>query len=81
MAFMFCQRHGEIKPKAFCSLPEIIRERIFPTFLNLVQSPKTLMKTIGNIRVSTDEQDLSKQKHLLLEYAQQHKCVIDELSK
>lgn len=36
------------------------------------------MKTIGYIRVSTDEQDLSKQKHLLLEYAQQHKFVIDE---
>lgn len=36
------------------------------------------MKTIGYIRISTDEQDLSKQKHLLLEYAQQHKFVIDE---
>ncbi len=36
------------------------------------------MKTIGYIRVSTDEQDLSKQRHLLLEYAQQHKFVIDE---
>lgn len=36
------------------------------------------MKTIGYIRVSTDDQDLSKQKHLLLEYAQQHKFVIDE---
>lgn len=36
------------------------------------------MKTIGYIRVSTDDQDLSKQKHLLLEYAQQYKFVIDE---
>ncbi len=37
-----------------------------------------MMKTIGYIRVSTDQQDLSKQKHLLLEYAQQHKLVIDQ---
>lgn len=35
------------------------------------------MLTVGYIRVSTDEQDLSKQKHLLLEHAQQHRIVID----
>lgn len=36
------------------------------------------MLTLGYIRVSTDEQDLSKQKHLLLEYAQQQRVVIDQ---
>jgi DNA invertase Pin-like site-specific DNA recombinase len=36
------------------------------------------MLTVGYIRVSTDEQDLSKQKHLLLEHAQQHRIVIDQ---
>src|SRR5579859_2807425 len=36
------------------------------------------MKTIGYISVSTDKQNLSKQKHLLLEYAQQQKLVIDQ---
>lgn len=36
------------------------------------------MLTVGYIRVSTDEQDLSKQKHLLLEYAQQQKLIIDD---
>jgi DNA invertase Pin-like site-specific DNA recombinase len=36
------------------------------------------MKVLGYIRVSTDHQDLSKQKHLLLEYSQQHKLLIDE---
>jgi DNA invertase Pin-like site-specific DNA recombinase len=36
------------------------------------------MKTVGYIRVSTDEQDLSKQKHLLLEYAQQQHVIIDQ---
>lgn len=36
------------------------------------------MLTLGYIRVSTDEQDLSKQKHLLLEYAQQQKLIIDD---
>ncbi|MBC6936687.1 MAG: recombinase family protein [Chloroflexi bacterium] len=33
---------------------------------------------MGYIRVSTDEQDLSKQKHLLLEYAQQQHIIIDQ---
>ena len=32
----------------------------------------------GYIRVSTEEQDLSKQKHLILEYAQTNKIIIDE---
>jgi DNA invertase Pin-like site-specific DNA recombinase len=36
------------------------------------------MKVLGYIRVSTDHQDLSKQKHLLLEYSQQHRLIIDE---
>jgi DNA invertase Pin-like site-specific DNA recombinase len=36
------------------------------------------MTTIGYIRVSTDHQDLEKQKHLLLEYSQQKKLIIDE---
>lgn len=33
---------------------------------------------MGYIRVSTDEQDLSKQRHLLLEYAQQQHTIIDQ---
>lgn len=36
------------------------------------------MKTIGYIRISTDKQDLSKQKHLLLTYAQRCQWVIHE---
>jgi DNA invertase Pin-like site-specific DNA recombinase len=36
------------------------------------------MTTIGYIRVSTDEQDLAKQRHLLLDYSQKHKLLIDE---
>ena len=36
------------------------------------------MKVIGYIRVSTDEQDLEKQKHLLLEYAQNKQLLISE---
>ncbi len=36
------------------------------------------MLTVGYIRVSTDMQDLSKQKHLLLEYAQQQRLIIDQ---
>lgn len=36
------------------------------------------MHVIGYIRVSTDDQDLNKQRHLLLEYSQQHKILIDE---
>ena len=36
------------------------------------------MLTVGYIRVSTDEQDLSKQKHLLLEFAQQQRLIIDQ---
>jgi len=35
-------------------------------------------KIIGYIRVSTDRQDLDKQRHLLLEYARRQKIVIDE---
>lgn len=36
------------------------------------------MCTIGYIRVSTEDQDLAKQKHLLLEYSYQQKILIDE---
>jgi DNA invertase Pin-like site-specific DNA recombinase len=36
------------------------------------------MTVIGYIRVSTDEQDVDKQKYLLLEYAQRHKLPIGE---
>ena len=36
------------------------------------------MKTIGYIRVSTDKQDLEKQRHLLLEHAQSIQVVINE---
>lgn len=36
------------------------------------------MLTVGYIRVSTDEQDLTKQKHLLLEYAQHQRLIIDQ---
>lgn len=35
-------------------------------------------KIIGYIRVSTDRQDLDKQRHLLLEYARRHRLLIDE---
>ena len=36
------------------------------------------MKTIGYIRVSTDQQDLEKQKHLLLQYSQMNQILIHE---
>jgi DNA invertase Pin-like site-specific DNA recombinase len=36
------------------------------------------MKVLGYIRVSTAHQDFSKQKHLLLEYSQQQRLIIDE---
>ncbi len=36
------------------------------------------MKTIGYIRVSTDKQDADSQRHLLLEYGNKHKLLIDE---
>ena len=35
-------------------------------------------KTIGYIRISTDRQDLDKQRHLLLEYARNERLIIDE---
>src|SRR3954466_10170868 len=37
------------------------------------------MKVIGYIRVSNEKQDFESQKHLLLEYAHQHKLIIDEM--
>ncbi|MGH2537176.1 MAG: recombinase family protein [Candidatus Promineifilaceae bacterium] len=36
------------------------------------------MKVIGYVRVSTDKQDVDKQKHLLLQYAQAHQMLINE---
>jgi DNA invertase Pin-like site-specific DNA recombinase len=36
------------------------------------------MQVIGYIRVSTEEQDLNKQEHLLLKYAQQQEMQIDD---
>ena len=39
------------------------------------------MTVIGYIRVSSDKQDLQKQEHLLLKYAQQQKMPIDEFIK
>lgn len=36
------------------------------------------MLTLGYIRVSTEEQDTRKQRHLLLEHAQQQRIVIDD---
>jgi len=36
------------------------------------------MTVIAYTRISTDQQDLEKQKHLLLEYAQKEKLMIDE---
>ena len=38
----------------------------------------TKMTTIGYIRVSTEEQDLDKQRHLLLDYAHHQQIRIDE---
>jgi DNA invertase Pin-like site-specific DNA recombinase len=36
------------------------------------------MKVIGYTRISTDKQDLAKQKHLLLEYAQVQQLLVRE---
>jgi len=36
------------------------------------------MKTIGYIRVSTDKQDLLKQKHLILEFAQKNQFLVKD---
>jgi DNA invertase Pin-like site-specific DNA recombinase len=35
-------------------------------------------KIIGYIRISTDKQDLEKQRHLLLEYTRKERLIIDE---
>ena len=35
-------------------------------------------KIIGYIRISTDKQDLEKQRHLLLEYARTERLIVDE---
>jgi DNA invertase Pin-like site-specific DNA recombinase len=39
------------------------------------------MKVIGYMRVSSDKQDLQKQEHLLLKYAQQRNLQIDRFIK
>jgi len=39
---------------------------------------ETTIKVIGYVRVSTDTQDIEKQKHLLLEYAHAHQMLINE---
>lgn len=36
------------------------------------------MQVIGYIRVSTEEQDLEKQEHPMLKYAQQHEMQIHD---
>jgi DNA invertase Pin-like site-specific DNA recombinase len=36
------------------------------------------MKVLGYVRVSTDKQDVEKQKHLLLQHAQTHQLLINE---
>lgn len=36
------------------------------------------MKVVAYTRISTDQQDLEKQKHLLLDYAQKQGSLIDE---
>lgn len=36
------------------------------------------MTVLGYIRISTDDQDLTKQRHLLLEYSQKNKLLIDD---
>lgn len=36
------------------------------------------MKVIGYIRVNTDKQDLEKQRHLLLDYAQRNQLLVNE---
>ncbi len=36
------------------------------------------MRAIGYVRVSTDKQDVEKQKHLLLQHAQSHQVLITE---
>jgi len=46
------------------------------TFLLLIARIEEYMQVVGYIRVSSDKQDLHKQEHLLLKYAQQHKMQI-----
>lgn len=45
----------------------------------LKKTPVRSSKILGYVRVSTDTQDLDKQKHLLLEYAHAHKIIIGEM--
>ncbi len=42
------------------------------------QEKQETKKVIGYIRVSTDQQDLEKQKHLLLQYSQKYQILIHE---
>jgi len=41
-------------------------------------NPQHKPRTIAYVRVSTDDQDVSKQRHEILEYAHQNKMTIDE---
>jgi DNA invertase Pin-like site-specific DNA recombinase len=59
------------KGKDWILLTTVIKRNHQTTFLFSVQIEET-MPVIGYIRVSTEEQDLAKQEHLLLKYAQQH---------
>jgi DNA invertase Pin-like site-specific DNA recombinase len=36
------------------------------------------LSVLGYVRISTDQQDLQKQRHLLLEYAHKHKIIIND---
>jgi DNA invertase Pin-like site-specific DNA recombinase len=47
-------------------------KRSHQTTILLPRQIEEPMQVIGYIRVSTEEQDLAKQEHLLLKYAQQH---------
>ena len=46
-------------------------------YLLIICSITQKMKIIGYIRVSTDKQDLQKQKHLILEYAQKQQFLVN----
>ncbi len=43
-----------------------------------IVTKKVFMAILGYIRVSSDHQDLEKQRHLLLEYANEQRILIDE---
>jgi DNA invertase Pin-like site-specific DNA recombinase len=55
----------------------VVKRNHQTTFLFSAQIEEP-MQVIGYIRVSTEEQDLDKQEHLLLKYAQQHEMQISD---